>query len=268
MSNRTVNSEMYDRNYFIEKINTKIDSLLLVDSNIYKTMIDLVGPSMAKDKVLVDFGCGTGILSFLLNNKFNCKVIGIDYSQAAIDLCEEHKKSLKLDDIEFKCESIDSLQNIGPVDFVLFSDVIEHLYEEEIISLLEKMRMWNKDSNISQYLIIHTDNNNYLRYIRIFIDFLSIVSLRNSLKEIKERNMFENERHVNLKSPSKLDKTMIGCGYKLVEICYPKIDKERLRAQIGVLYSIPLFPQLLIAIYPLIKKLSPSFYAKYELVLN
>ena len=47
---------------------------------------------LKKTDTVIDLGCGAGLFSFYLSLKYNCQIIGIDYSKDAIKLCQNNKK--------------------------------------------------------------------------------------------------------------------------------------------------------------------------------
>jgi ubiquinone/menaquinone biosynthesis C-methylase UbiE len=56
-----------------------------------------------RDKSVLDIGCGSGRVSFLLA-KEGARVIGIDYAKGMIELAGKYQQQLKLDDkVEFIC---------------------------------------------------------------------------------------------------------------------------------------------------------------------
>lgn|GEM_PF-2674645 len=63
---------------------------------------------------------------------------------------------------------------------VFLVDVIEHLSESEANLFMEKIKNQNKDEKI--YLIIHTDNKNYLRFVRSRTDFIAVCLGENKYK--------------------------------------------------------------------------------------
>lgn len=88
------------------------------------------------------------------------------------------------------------LENIKAV---YFCDVFEHLYAYEIKQIIKYISRWGKPR-----IVVHTDNNNYLRYIEPILNILGLISGNTTLKKIHQKNQFNKIRHVNLTTPKKL----------------------------------------------------------------
>lgn len=256
---RTVDSSKYDRHYFEESIGTTLHKLKDGKNHILDKIVNLL--PLKESDLVVDFGCGTGLLCFSLYEKYRCRVVGIDYSEDAIALCKEYNSVLKYDNVTFLRSDISSLPRFENVIGIYLADVIEHLYDEEIDALFEIIGHWQQNNEQNFHVVIHTDNLIYLKYVRWFVDLVSLICRKTSYSELSERNRFDKERHVNLMTLSSLSMRMKRYGYILERIEYPEITEERLKSQLGPLASLPLIPYLLrSSSYKLIKYLSPSFY--------
>lgn len=264
---RQVDVNRYDTDYY-EKLYVSPDYSKEFDWNdfgdIYKDLANLIQLS-PKDSV-VDFGCGNGELSFCLYKKYNSKITGIDYSRDAISIAKNNLKKLKTINtratLDFINNNNDQLPEFRAVDYVYFCDVLEHMYNDEIELVMEKIKKWNKNKGVR--IIVHTDNDLFLRFIRPFIDLLAIFFGITSVKDIKRRNRWENERHVNLTNPVKLRKYIKKLGFRQMVLKYPKIDMSRVENQLGGLVKIPGLKYIAYKCVAILRSLSPSFYAVYE----
>jgi len=94
----------------------------------------------ARDKIVFDVGCGTGIKSILMGMK-GAKVRGFDVDSRAIENCRKNLKKVNAPlDVEFILQ--DAQNNFpakydGKVDFILCNQVIEHIPDYK--KALEKM---------------------------------------------------------------------------------------------------------------------------------
>jgi 2-polyprenyl-3-methyl-5-hydroxy-6-metoxy-1,4-benzoquinol methylase len=256
---KTVSSTKYDRTYF-ENIKSALQQFHTDGSKQHQKVIQLL--HLKENDFVVDFGCGAGALTFLLHKNFSCHVLGVDYSEDAIDLCNYHNEVSGNNKISFLRTQIADLPNLENVKAVYLADVIEHLYDEEIDALMKKISTWSRKKE-DYYLIIHTDNLNYLRYIRGFIDFFSFLSAKTTLSQLRKSRRHEKELHVNLMTLSTLTKKMKNYGYILNKVEYPEITREQLRLQIGNFGGHPIVFQLLKKTYNFIKYLSPSYYCLF-----
>lgn len=93
----------------------------------YPTIIHLV----PNNSNVLDVGCGRGGLLEYLRDKKNCRVVGIDISDNAIQICSE--KGINV----MKCD-LDVDEISGTYDVIILSAVVEHLIEP--LPILTKLR--------------------------------------------------------------------------------------------------------------------------------
>ena len=91
---------------------------------------------------VLDFGCGNGTALFLCNKYGTDTHIGIDLSSQAINSAIKKSKQVKNGDFQFICGGIEALKSIQDesVDSVILSNIIDNLYPDEAISVLEEIR--------------------------------------------------------------------------------------------------------------------------------
>lgn len=128
-----------------ERMNVDAYSKNLNDYIIYLTHMATYefAEKYCKNKIVLDFGCGTGYGSYYIS-KVAKKVIAVDISQEAIDLCKKNYKNENLtfkliDDLSYKDLKIEN----ETFDVVLSFQVIEHIYDRtkyvsEIKRILKK----------------------------------------------------------------------------------------------------------------------------------
>jgi cyclopropane fatty-acyl-phospholipid synthase-like methyltransferase len=268
---KSVPASKYDADYYARRYTTADEgmfSTIPVFDHIYEKAASLI--KINQEDRIVDLGCGTGQMSIFLNHKFGCDVTGIDYSEAAIDLCrknakkfEESGKKLSSEKIKFLHISNQDLPDFSEIKAVFLIDFLEHLYPEEISAILQKIKKWN-DKRI--FLVIHTDNGLYQKFIRPIGIFLTVHLGGASKESLAKSKTYEFERHVNLMSAGKLQKILQKNGFQIVKLKYPEINIEMIRRQFFALgkYKILLYLTLLTG--KIFYFLLPSFYllAKYE----
>lgn len=267
---KTVDPSKYDSEYFATILHS-VDYSKKVTTKSFKPIhhfiADLV--TYAPGETIVDYGCGNGDLAFLLALKYGCHVLGIDYSKDAIDIANSNRgllmktKSLDASKTEFICADIDhtprKLQS--QVSAVYLADVVEHLYDHELDTLFNIVSKWG---GTGMKVIVHTDNNAYLTYVRPLIDLVSVIARSTTIAKISERNRWEKERHVNLTTPMELKRSMHERGYKAITLRYSPLSKEKVQAQIGPLQTIPFLTEILMMVGTLLTFLLPSFYIVFE----
>src|SRR3990167_9777879 len=210
---KSVDSKRYDKDYFEDVLDT-IDYSKPVSisgfKDIHKYLAQFVHHK--QDDFIVDFGCGSGDLAFLLAAKYRSRILGIDYSSDAIDIANKNMRSLiktgslKSKRVSFLCATNSALPKLSNVKSIYLADVIEHLYDGEIDLIMKAFLSWKGKSPL--HIIIHTDNNIFLKFLRPFIDFFALVTKKTTLEVIRIRNKWENERHINLTTPAQLTKKL------------------------------------------------------------
>lgn len=215
-----------------------------------------------KNKIIIDYGCGQGDMCFYLSSKYDCKIIGIDYSSDAIFLAKKHLKDFNKNrknkaNIEFFNLDNKSLPDYKNIDYIFLNDVVEHLYNEELKLIFNKFKKWNKNITI----IIHTDNDLYLKLVRPLLDIFT------KIFNIYEKNHYISRKeieklHVNLTYPLKFKSFMKTLGFKEIKLVYPQISKTAIEQQLGGKKTI--MTNIFYSILILLKHLSPSFYSSYK----
>ncbi len=264
---RSVNPSFYNKVYFKGINFGKVDPRKT--STYPKKYLEILNicPIKSTDKI-VDFGCGNGLLSLILAYKKNIEVIGIDYSKDAItnsiaaqlDFQKTLGRTLKLKYLQRDNLHLPMLKNIS---IVYLSDVVEHLYDEELTYIFNIFKTWGKKITI----IIHTDNSYYLKFVKPIQDILALITRKTSINKILYANNLNAKYHINLTNPQKFNKLMFLNGYKNIQIIYPQTTKEAIIQQMGQLSNIPgayWLIQRILKIDIFKQLLSPGFYAVYE----
>lgn len=97
--------------------NFDISNDFLKNLNInFKNIID-------ESSKIIEVGCGTGELSYLINKKYNKKILGIDVSNEAIKYAQQNYLNSNL---EFKCLNLLTEQVYDFYDLAICSNVLEH----------------------------------------------------------------------------------------------------------------------------------------------
>jgi len=85
-------------------------------------------------EVILDVGCGSGVLAARIAAVPGVRVIGIDGNCAAIDFASRHHR---LPNLEFRHGLVDELPiDPGSIDKIAFLEVIEHIYVHQALDVL------------------------------------------------------------------------------------------------------------------------------------
>lgn len=261
---KQVNSKYYNQKYFKFQSASPDFSCKISQKDFHKKYQEIASiiKLQSKDHIC-DLGCGTGDLSFLLWLKSNCQITAIDYSPDAIKICRQKKKLFVKNHPHLKINFLNkdnlSLPQLKNIKAVFLCDVIEHLYPSEIDFVISKIKQWGNPS-----IVIHTDNNIYLKISEPILNFISLLTQKTTFKKLQKMKKFHKYRHVNLTNPKKLVQTMKQYGYTQKIIKYPKIDKKTIINQLGPLAKFKFLITLSNKILKLLPFLSPSFYCLYS----
>lgn len=161
----------------------------------YRHTISVLKSSLNKKMNILDIGCGAGTVDFYLANK-GYNVTGIDISEKAISSCNETKKYLGLKKVFFQQSYFPKDKIKGKYDFVIFSEVIEHLDEDE-----KALKEINKLLNPGGIL------------------FLSTPSINAPLHKLGLTKQFDKDvGHVRRYSQERLQELLDKTGFNVKEI--------------------------------------------------
>ncbi|KKR43578.1 MAG: hypothetical protein UX02_C0003G0061 [Candidatus Moranbacteria bacterium GW2011_GWC1_45_18] len=271
MIKQRVDASVYDDKYYAgryQNIDYRNLERLGDFGHIYQKAGSMLQPE-EQDKI-VDFGCGIGHLSFYLFLKYKCDVTGVDYSQDALFLCEKNLKLLEArieyssirEKVRFVYFNINNPPNFKNIKAVFLIDVVEHLYDHELKLVLGEIKKWGGKNGIQ--IIIHTDNNNYLKFIRPILDFLAVCFKKNTYQKLNKGYAEVAKGHVNLTTAGRLKRKLVSHNFRVLKIEYPLMNTTTTKNQLGpiaqhwfVLYPIIFFGKILYF-------LRPSFYVLAE----
>lgn len=92
------------------------------------------------NKRVLDAGCATGKLARVLRRNKNCQIIGMEYDDEAITICKKNRdfeKVVKVDLNKVTITDFPLYQN--SFDYIIFADVLEHLYNpSQVVNVFKK----------------------------------------------------------------------------------------------------------------------------------
>ncbi|MBU1091769.1 class I SAM-dependent methyltransferase [Patescibacteria group bacterium] len=95
-----------------------------------------------EEKTVLDVGCGTGELAYLVARKGARSVLGVDYSKKAIEIADKSYKSLNP---SYRCEDISDVR--GKFDVIVMAGVLEHI-DNPLLFLKKTKNLLNKKGSI------------------------------------------------------------------------------------------------------------------------
>jgi 2-polyprenyl-3-methyl-5-hydroxy-6-metoxy-1,4-benzoquinol methylase len=166
---------------------------------------------LKKGMRVLDIGCGRGELVYWVAKNGAEKVIGIDYSTNAIYLSNKAKQKWPKyiqKKVSFKVKDAKEMKfDNNSFDLVIMTEVLEHLYPKEQISILKKI---HKMLKVNGLLFVHTApskyfNNYTYRYwcypiSSVLVAFNNLFTKKkypNAIKPHKIRTYSHRIMHVN-----------------------------------------------------------------------
>ena len=199
MTEERIGREFYNRSDYFER---GTEHLQDIDSPFQKYRVDKVlqiyepGP---EERVL-DLGCGWGTFCWVLGPRVG-EIVGVDFSQKSIELCEDRLARSAIDGVSFLCaDARDTGLEAESFDLVIGADLVEHLYPEDSEAVVaEAFRVLKKAGRLSLW----TPHRGH---------FLEMLKARNIL-------LRRDVSHVDYKSMDRL-KTMVASEGFVVERAY------------------------------------------------
>lgn len=252
---KSVPASCYSREYFLQ----------VKDQAVFREALRYI--SRNDPGPFLDMGCGRGEIVLYLA-RMGKKAIGIDYSPAAIDICQEklrvEEKSTQ-DLAEFILRDCQHLPfEKKSFNRVFLIDVVEHLAPQDLKKTLLEAKRVLKEGGL---IIIHTNNRYFENLTKILISasfhgLKVFFKIRKTLQEASQ-NPYEY-LHINYLTGDELTRRLKEIGFE-VKIEYVKPNrKEEIRKFVDfherwkrlIFYNIA----WVLLNSPLIKLISPTFW--------
>ena len=199
MTEERIGREFYDRSDYFEGGTEHLQDL---DSPFQRYRIEKVLQLYDPDpeERVLDLGCGWGTFSWALGHRV-VEMVGVDFSQKSIDLCEKRLAGSAIEGVSFLCaDARDTGLEGESFDLVIGADLVEHLYPEDSQDVVaEAFRVLKKGGRLSLW----TPHRGH---------FLEMLKARNIL-------LRRDVSHVDYKSMDRL-KTLVGSAGFVVERAY------------------------------------------------
>ncbi len=199
MSADRIGREFYDRSDYFEEGTEHLRDL---DSPFQRYRVDKVLQlyEPGREERVLDLGCGWGTFCWALAHRVR-EMVGLDFSQRSVDLCEARLADSGLDNVTFLCaDARDTGLAAESFHLVIAADLMEHLYPDDSQAVIaEAFRLLKKGGRLS----IWTPHRGHI------------------LEILKTRNLVikRDVSHVDYKSIEKLREMLVQEGF-LVEKAY------------------------------------------------
>jgi ubiquinone/menaquinone biosynthesis C-methylase UbiE len=87
---------------------------------------------LKEDYYVLDVGCGAGITSCYISERFGCRVVGVDLSEKMLSLAKERARRKKIEKTDFKKADAQDLPfEDGTFDLVISESVVSFVKDKE-----------------------------------------------------------------------------------------------------------------------------------------
>lgn len=180
-------------------------------------------PSMIESfpKKILEIGCAEGGMGELIKEKWCCEYVGIEINEESAKEAKKKLDRVIVADVEKIClEKI----GLGPesFDYIIYGDVLEHLYDPWTI--LHEHKKYIKDEG---YIIASIPN---IRNIAI------IDGLLNGRWTYRDEGILDST-HLRFFTLYEVKQMVTKCGYKIIEInnmINPMFDEKKLQGSINI----------------------------------
>lgn len=161
----------------------------------YRNYLSILSNYLNFSTDVLDIGCGSGSIAFYMA-KMGKKVVGIDISSRAIDVCKKTSKILGLSSVtKFEVVNCLDFSSQQKFDLIICTEVLEHLEDDEQI-----IKNFNKILKKGGYL------------------FISVPSKNSPLYKLGLTNNFDKKvGHLRRYSFEELEILLKKAGYKILE---------------------------------------------------
>lgn len=209
MSERPIGPEYYDREgYFDEGTEHITDPGSAFQRYRVKKVLEIHHPD--RDARVLDLGCGWGTFSLALAPEVR-EVVGVDFSERSIELCRQRTAEAGLANVSFvRADAAATGLEAGSFDVVVAADLVEHLYPQQTVQVLEEARRVLKGGG---RLVIWTPHRGHL------------------LEILKNRGILlrPDPTHVDYKSMEDLRALLVELGFDVEKAYYAESHLPLLR---------------------------------------
>lgn len=93
---------------FWDRIAKRYSKKPVPDESVYKRKLEITQSYFRNDMKLLEFGCGTGSTA-LAHASLVDHVLAIDFSEKMIEIAESRRKEAQIQNVDFECRAIESL---------------------------------------------------------------------------------------------------------------------------------------------------------------
>ncbi len=195
MSEGRIGREFYDRtDYFAEGAGHLLDLESSFQRYRVEKVLEIYDPG--REERVLDLGCGWGTFCWALADRVS-EVVGLDFSQKSIELCEARLAESKIENVSFVCADARATGlEAESFHLVIAADLMEHLYPEDSRSVVsEAFRLLRKGGRLS----------------------LWTPCAGHFIERLKARNLIlkRDVSHVDYKSAERLHEMLSGAGFAL-----------------------------------------------------
>lgn len=119
---------------------TRLQTKIINENNFtYRLLLESINKYIKPENKVLDIGCGVGALDLYLASK-GYEVLGIDISKHAVESARDSAEAMGFKNAKFEKYDFPSETPKGKFDFIIFTEVIEHIKEDrKALSQINKL---------------------------------------------------------------------------------------------------------------------------------
>jgi methionine biosynthesis protein MetW len=165
---------------------------------VHQVIVEMVRPQTR----VLDIGCASGYVMAMLRDKRGCHCTGIEIDYEAAKAAEREGFRVI---VEPAARAVKRVPQLGPFDYVIFADVLEHLADPDVV-LRDSARLLSGDG-------------------RVIVSLPNIVSLRARLRILRGKWEYEDfgifdRSHLRFYSIEGGRRLLATTGFKILEQAY------------------------------------------------
>jgi len=125
---------------FWNKVAEKYAAKPVPDEAIYEKKLQLTRDLLTSEMDVLEIGCGTGTTA-LKHAPYVKHIVATDFSQSMIDVANQKAKEQGVENITFKCESVETLEQSNDQFDVIMAHSILHLLPDKLSAIKQSYRL-------------------------------------------------------------------------------------------------------------------------------
>lgn len=155
---------MKSKTRFWDRIANKYAATPIKDEASYQHKLKMTQEYLKPEMEVLEIGCGTGTTA-LKHGPFVRRILATDFSEKMVEIAQEKANKSGVDNVEFRCEAIESISDHNEQYDVIMAHSILHLLEDFEGSLLKLYDRLKPGGYLVSSTACINDMMSFFRYI-------------------------------------------------------------------------------------------------------